>query len=155
MKKNQWSTLRKQNSNTKSLCTNCDSRKSTFLKPMKPNKKQKQFSQITKASTFVIKPVKKHRSSTFPKILVLILKNEIKGKAKCAICLTERTFIDEIEIEYDLQNEQKFIFSFLLTDVRKKKETFCVTCGKKPENLNSKIFKTNNGRLIVLSKCTD
>ena len=34
--------------------------------------------------------------------IVLISKNEIKGKSRCAICLTERTFIDEIQ--YDLEN---------------------------------------------------
>ena len=28
-------------------------------------------------------------------------------------------------------------------------------CGKNTENLNSKIFKTKNGRLIMLSKCVD
>ena len=39
---------------------------------------------------------KKHTGNTFPKKLVLISKNEVKGKSKCAICLTERTFIHEI-----------------------------------------------------------
>ena len=33
--------------------------------------------------------------------------------------------------------------------------TYCVKCRKKAENLNSKIFKTKNGRLIMQSKCTD
>ena len=32
-------------------------------------------------------------------------------------------------------------------------ETYCVRCKKKTENLNSKIFKTKNGRLIMQSKC--
>ena len=41
----------------------------------------------------------------FPKKLILISKNKIKEKLKCAICLTERTFIDKIEDEYDLDNE--------------------------------------------------
>ena len=51
----------------------------------------------------------KHTSDTFPKNLVLVSKNKIKGKSKCAICLSERTFIDEIEgdlesgLEIDLQ----------------------------------------------------
>ena len=31
--------------------------------------------------------------------------------------------------------------------------TYCVKCRKKTENLNSKVFETNNGRLIMLSKC--
>ena len=43
----------------------------------------------------------KHTANTFPKILVLISKNKIQGKSKCAICLTERSFIDDIE--YDLE----------------------------------------------------
>ena len=40
---------------------------------------------------------KKHTGNTFPKKLVLISKNKVKGKSKCAICLTERTFIHETE----------------------------------------------------------
>ena len=31
--------------------------------------------------------------------------------------------------------------------------TYCVKYRKKTENLNSKIFKTKNGRLIMQSKC--
>ena len=31
--------------------------------------------------------------------------------------------------------------------------TYCIKCRKKTENLNSKIFKTKNGRLIMQSKC--
>ena len=38
------------------------------------------------------KKCKKHASNTFPKKIVLILKNKIKGKSKCAICLTEKNF---------------------------------------------------------------
>ena len=34
-------------------------------------------------------------------------------------------------------------------------ETYCVKCRKKTKNLNSKIFKTKNGRLIMQSKCTE
>ena len=34
-------------------------------------------------------------------------------------------------------------------------ETYCVKCKKKTENLDSKIFKTKNGRLIMQSKCTE
>ena len=33
--------------------------------------------------------------------------------------------------------------------------TYCVKCRKKSENLNSKIFKTKNARLIMQSKCVD
>ena len=34
-------------------------------------------------------------------------------------------------------------------------ETYCVTCRKKTENINSKIFKTKNGRLAMQLKCPD
>ena len=34
-------------------------------------------------------------------------------------------------------------------------ETYCVKCRKKTKDLNSKIFKTKNGRLIMQSKCTE
>ena len=34
-------------------------------------------------------------------------------------------------------------------------ETYCVKCRKNTKNLNSKIFKTKNGRLIMQSKCID
>ena len=42
------------------------------------------------------KKCKKHTINTFPKKLVLISKNKIKRKSRCAICLTERSIIDEI-----------------------------------------------------------
>ena len=32
-------------------------------------------------------------------------------------------------------------------------ETYCVKCRKNTKNLNSNIFKTKNGRLIMESKC--
>ena len=47
------------------------------------------------------KKCKKHTSNTFPKKLVLISENKIKGKSKCAICLTKRSFIDEIECDLE------------------------------------------------------
>ena len=34
-------------------------------------------------------------------------------------------------------------------------KSYCVKCRKNTENLNSKIFKTKNGRLIMQSKCAD
>ena len=51
------------------------------------------------------KKCKKYTGNAFPKKIVLILKNKSKGKSKCAICLTERIFIDEIEDKYDLESE--------------------------------------------------
>ena len=55
------------------------------------------------------KNCKKH---TFLKKLILISKNEIKQKSSCAICLTDRTFIDEIEGEYDEESELEIYFQF-------------------------------------------
>ena len=63
------------------------------------------------------KNCKKHTGNKFPKKLVLISKNKIKGKSKCAICLTERTFIHEIESLCDQESE--LLTDFLLTDVIK------------------------------------
>ena len=34
-------------------------------------------------------------------------------------------------------------------------EAYCVMCRKNTKNLDSKIFKTKNGRLIMLSKSAD
>ena len=56
------------------------------------------------------KKCKKHTSNTFPKNLILISKNKIKEKSKCAICLTEMSFIHEIE--YDLESELEIYLQF-------------------------------------------
>ena len=37
-------------------------------------------------------------------------KNKIKGKSRCGICLTERTFIHEIQ--YDLENALEIYLQF-------------------------------------------
>ena len=47
------------------------------------------------------KKCSKHTANTFPKKLILISKNKIKGKSRCAFCLAERFFIDEVK--YDLE----------------------------------------------------
>ena len=54
------------------------------------------------------KKCKKHTGNTFSKKLILITRNKIRGKSKCVICLTERTFISEIESEYDLEIHLQF-----------------------------------------------
>ena len=51
---------------------------------------------------FIVKRGNKHTNNTFPKKLILISKNKIKGKLRCAICLTKRTFIDEIEGDLEI-----------------------------------------------------
>ena len=67
------------------------------------------------------KNCKKHTGNTFPKKLVLISKNKIKGKSKCAICLTERTFIHEIEDKYDQENKIKVYPKFFTDQCYKRK----------------------------------
>ena len=44
---------------------------------------------------------------------------------------------------------------FQATGVIKEHEDFLREVQKKTENLNSKIFKTKNGKLIMQSKCAD
>ena len=34
-------------------------------------------------------------------------------------------------------------------------KTYCLKCKKDSENLDSKIFKTKNNRIIMRSKCSD
>ena len=46
---------------------------------------------------------RKHTGNTFPKKIVLISKNKIKGKSKCVICLTEMVFIHETEDKDELE----------------------------------------------------
>ena len=58
------------------------------------------------------KKCNKHTSNTFSKKLILILKNKIKGKSRCAICLTERTFIQETK--YDLESELEIYLQFFI-----------------------------------------
>ena len=60
------------------------------------------------------KNCKKHTGNTFPKKLILISNNKMKGKSKCAICLTERTFIEKIEDKYYLENELEIYLQFFV-----------------------------------------
>ena len=52
----------------------------------------------------------KHTANTFSKQLVLISKNKIKGKSRCAICLTKMSFIDQTE--YDLESALEIYLQF-------------------------------------------
>ena len=52
----------------------------------------------------------KHTANTFPKNITLISKNKIKGKSRCPICLTEKTFIDYIK--YDLKSALEVYLQF-------------------------------------------
>ena len=58
------------------------------------------------------KNCKKHTGNMSPKILILISKNEIKGKSKCVICFTKKTFIDGIEEKYDIESQLKIYLQF-------------------------------------------
>ena len=58
------------------------------------------------------KNCKKHTGNMFPKKLVLISKNKIKRKSKCAICFTERTFIHKIEDKYGLESALEIYLQF-------------------------------------------
>ena len=90
------------------------------------------------------------------KKLILISKNKIKEKSKCVISLTKRTFIHKIEGKYDLENELEIYLQFFTDGCYKRNmQTYSMKCRKYTENLNSKIFKTKNGRLIIQSKRAD
>ena len=56
------------------------------------------------------KKCSKHTANTFPKKLVLISKNKIKGKSRCAVCLTEKFFIHEVK--YELESALEIYFQF-------------------------------------------
>ena len=56
------------------------------------------------------KKCKRHTSNTFPKKILLISNNKIKGISGCFICLTERTFIDEVQ--YDLESALEIYLQF-------------------------------------------
>ena len=103
-----------------------------------------------KKCIFIVKTIKNIQVIHFQKKLILISKNKIKGKSKCTICLTERTFIDEIEGEYDLESELKIYFQFFVDWCYKNKmKTYCVKCNKDTDNIDPKIVKTKNGRLLM------
>ena len=56
------------------------------------------------------KKCKRHTSNAFPKKIVLVLNNKIKGKSRCFICLIERSFIDEVQ--YDLESALEIYLQF-------------------------------------------
>ena len=69
------------------------------------------------------KKCNKHTANTFPKKLILISKNKIIGKSICDICLTKRTFIDEIE--GDLEIGLKIYLQFFSDWYNKHEELLC------------------------------
>ena len=77
-----------------------------------PIKKQKIVFTSYKNMYMYCKNCKSHTGKTFLKKLILISKNKIKGKSKCVICLTERTFIYKIEGKYGLGSELEIYLQF-------------------------------------------
>ena len=97
------------------------------------------------------KKCNKHTSSTFPKKLIVISKNKVKGKSKCAISLTERTFIDETESKYDLESELK-IYLQCFADWYYKIKTYCLKCKTNTENIDPDLKKKK--KLTIQSICS-
>ena len=66
------------------------------------------------------------------------------------------TFIHEIEDRYDPKGNVK-VYPKLFTDRHYKRTWRFIAwhAEKKNENLNSKIFNTKNGKLIMQSKCAE
>ena len=91
---------------------------------------------------------KKHTGNTFPKNLILISKNKIKGKSNVTLVKIEGKYDIEIELEIYLQVFTDWFY-------KRNMETYHLKCRKIAKNSNSKIFKTKNRRLIMLSKCAD
>ena len=86
------------------------SNKNTTTKVFKPSKNTK--NSCYKNMHMYCKNCKKHTGNTFTKKLILISKSKIKGKSKCAICLTEKTFIHDIDGKYDLERELEIYLPF-------------------------------------------
>ena len=58
------------------------------------------------------KSCKRHTGNTFPRKLILISKNKVKEKSRCAICLIKITFIHQTEGKYDLESELEIYLQF-------------------------------------------
>ena len=52
----------------------------------------------------------KHTANTYPRKITLISKNKITGKSRCVVCLSKRSFIDDIE--YDLESSLEVYIQF-------------------------------------------
>ena len=67
----------------------------------------------------------------------------------CYLSNWKKTFIHEIE--YDLESELDIYLQFF-TDWYYKHEDYCVKCKKDTDNIDSKIFRIKNNRLLIQSK---
>ena len=61
------------------------------------------------------------------------------------ITKNEKKLIEKIKIQQTI----------IYIKYKNKMKTYCVKCKKDTENLDSKIFRTKNNRLIMQSKCSD
>ena len=52
----------------------------------------------------------KYTANTYSRKITLISKNKIRGKSRFSICLTKRSFIDDIE--YDLESALEVYIQF-------------------------------------------
>ena len=73
---------------------------------------------------FIVKTVKNTLNVHIQKILVLISNTKAKVKSKCAECLTDRTFFDKINDEYDLKQLVKHFFSLLMYFIKEHADLF-------------------------------
>ena len=74
----------------------------------------------------------------------------LREKSNCVVCRNAKSrFLKQ------KHNKQKTIQRFTNWCYKTNMLTYCVKCRKNTENLNPKVFKTKNGRLIVQSKCTE
>ena len=97
------------------------------------------------------KKCNKHTANTFPKKLVLISKNKIKEKSRCAICLTQRSFIDEVQ--YDLKSAlETYLQFFTGWSYNNNMNTYCLKCKTNTANIDPKMGKPKNNRLLMQSK---
>ena len=70
--------------------------------------------------------------------------------------MTKRTFIDEIKDKYDLERELEICLQFFVDWCYKNKiKTYCLKCRKDTENIDPKMCRTKNNRLILQSKCSE
>ena len=113
------------------------------------------------------KKCSKHTANTCPKKLILTSKNKIKGKYRCAICLTNMFLLMILNMIQKVH--QKFIFNFLLTDITNLKNilsnlkpiktgkqaetTYCFGCKDYKNNFRPKKVKMTNKVVREKSHC--
>ena len=76
-----------------------------------------------------------------------IINKVLTKKWNCVVCSNAKSRFLKQKTQ-----QQKIILRFT-NWCYKIMKTYCIKCRKNTENLNSKILKTKNGRLIMQSKC--